>query len=311
MIRKLFLLPLLLFTLQANSQSINELLKKADKLVKEKKHKEALTIYQQAWKKDSTNYDLYMDRGSLYLEMKDPENAFYDFTKAVDLKPDSAQPYHHRAISLYAMMYTEEAIMDNTKAIELSKNDTLRMMSFMNRGTAKQQKRDFQGAYEDYFRASQYNPNDIGVLNNIATTLDELGRVDEALEYLHKIIKIDSSFIGSYVNLGFQYTKLKRYKEAIAFFDKALLIDKNDPLTLNNRGLALYHLKDYKRALADINQSLSIYPSNAYAYKNRALVYIAQEQKEKACTDLKKALDLGFRQMYGDEVDELQKENCK
>lgn len=311
MYRKLLFFICFLSTTSSYSQSIKELLKKAGDLHEQQKYKEALTVYNQAWKKDTLNYNVYLDRGALYMDMKDPENAFYDFTKAINLRPDSALPYHRRAIALYAMMYTDESIMDNTKAIELTQDDTLRMSCFMNRGSAKQQKRDFQGAYEDYFRAAQYDPKNIGVLNNIATTLDELGRVDEALEYLQRVIKLDSNFIGSYVNIGFQYTKLKRYNEAITYFNKALTIDKDDPLTLNNRGLAWYHLKDYKAALTDINRSLEIYSGNSYAYKNRALVYIAQGQKEKGCADLKKALDLGFRQMYGGEVDDLHKEHCK
>jgi tetratricopeptide (TPR) repeat protein len=311
MIKRVLFIPCLLLTLISTAQSVDALMKEAGGLAKQKKYKEALVVYQKIWLKDSLNYDLYLERGIVYSELKDAQNAFDDFSKAAQLKPDSAEPYHRRAILMMSIVYTEEAISDNTKAINLATTDLMRMLCFMNRGNAKQQKRDFQAAFEDYSRAYLYDTTDLTILNNMATVLDELGRVDECLQYLQKVIQRDPKFVGAYVNLGFHYTRLKRYKEAIAYFDKALTIEKDEPLTLNNRGLARYYLKDYAGALADINKSLSLYPSNSYAFKNRALIYFAQEQKQKACADLNKAIELGFTEMYGEEVAELLKTSCK
>jgi tetratricopeptide (TPR) repeat protein len=292
------------------AQSARELLDKADKLKEKKKFDEALTIYNRILKDDSTHYHAYLQRGLLFNDMDEMQKSYDDYSKAAAMYPDSALAYHYRAILLFRMLYTEEAIYDNTKAIELAKDDSLRMICFSNRGNAKQQKRDFQGAYEDYSKAYLLNSNDIGVINNMATSLDELGRRDEAIEFFKKIITIDSSFIGPYVNIGFQYTQMGKYKEAITYFDKALLIEKDEPLTLNNRGLAKYHLRDYLGALQDINISIGKYPGNAYAYKNRALVYIGQGKIEKACKDLEEAQKLEFTKQYGEEVNELQRKYC-
>lgn len=304
-------LPLFIFYFAGSGQTVDQLLKQADSLCLDKKFKEAILVYEKAWIRDSSNYQLYLGRGSAYHELEDLEKAFLDYTKAAQLRPDSSEPYHRRAILLYSMRYPDESITDNTRALDLATNDTMRMVSFLNRANAKIQKRDFQGAYEDLTRASFFNPDDLGLLNNLATVLDELGRVDEAISYLERVIKLDSTFIGPYVNLGFQHTKLKKYKKAVEYFNKALLLDKNDPLALNNRGLALYHLNDLKGALADINKSISLYPGNAYAYKNRALVYLAQKKSTLACADLAKANEYGFTEMYGDEVNDLLRSNCK
>ena len=245
------------------------------------------------------------------MEMKESEKAYLDFSKAIGLKPDSANAYHQRALLFYTIMYTEESIRDNTRALELARNDSMRIASYVNRGAAFIQKRDFQGAYEDFTKASFLKPDDVGIINNIAATLDELGRGEEAIKYLKKAAQMDSTFVGPYVNLGFQYTRLKRYREAIEYFNKALTIEQDEPLTLNNRALARYYLNDFDGALADINKSISIYPGNSYAYKNRALVYIAQKKKELACADLNEAIQKGFAQMYGEEVNELLAANCK
>ena len=60
----------------------------------------------------------------------------------------------------------------------------------------------------------------------------------------------------------------------------------------------------------DINRSLKLYPQNSYALRNRALVYLAMNNKIKACEDLHESLKQGFTLMYGDEVENLAKENC-
>ena len=304
------LCTLLFFTTNCLAQTVEELLKKAYQLEKDKKNEEALVIYNKILKQDTTHYQGYVSRGFLYNNMDEMQKSYDDYSKAISIHPDSALAYHYRAILMFRMLYSDEAIYDNTKALELARDDSLIMICFTNRGNAKQQKRDFQGAFEDYTRAHFLDTANIATLNNMATSLDELGRRDEAIKYFKKIIKIDSSFIGPYVNLGFQYNIIGKYKEALGYFNKALTIEKDEPITLNNRGLTKYNLKDLEGALEDINKSISIYPGNAYAYKNRALVYLAQNKKDKACEDLNKALDYEFTKVYGEEVNELIKKNC-
>ena len=292
------------------SQNVNDLIKKGIKLIDEKKYDSALAIFNKVWSIDSSVYEIYTNRGTIFYNQKKWNESFDEYTKAIEKWPDSADAYHYRAILLFTLTYTDDAIADNTKALQLSTNDSLTLSCFTNRGNCYQQKREFQQAYEDYSRAYLLDSTNIGVINNIATVLDELGRSDEAIINLKKLTRIDPGFIGAYVNLGFQYTRLGKYREAIEYFDKALLIEKDEPLALNNRGLAKYNLNDYAGALADINKSISIFPGNSYAYKNRALVYLALKQKDKACADIQMALDQKFTEVYGDEVLKLKNENC-
>lgn len=300
----------LLISPSVNAQVNPGTLKQARNLVSEKKFAQAAEIFSQLIKTDSLCYTCYVERGSAYNEIDSLDNAFIDYTKAIELYPDSAEAYHRRGILFYRLRYSEESISDNTKALDLATDDSLRMISFVNRGNAKQQKRDFQGAYEDYYRGYLMDTSSTATLNNMATVLDELGRRDEAISYLKKIISISPEFIGPYVNIGFIYSKVGKYKEALSYFDKALTLEKDEPITLNNRGYVKYQMKDYTGALKDINLSISLYPGNAYAYKNRALVYIAQRDMNKACQDIKTAKEQGFTEMYGNEVEELEKQNC-
>ena len=308
--KHLLLLLILTSSFFSKAQTALKLVDKGLEFIDNKKFDSALIVLNKAWSIDSTIYQIYIGRGAAYSELEKWDESYLEFTKAIDKFPDSAYGYHFRAMLFSKLTSNDAAIADNTKALQLTDEDTFRVVLYMNRGVAYMQKRDFQKAYEDYSRAYLLDTNSTAILNNIATVLDELGRVDEAIASLKKITVIDPTFVGPYVNLGFQFTKLGKYKEAIEYFDKALTLEKDEPLALNNRGLAKYHIKDYQGALEDINKSISIYPGNSYAYKNRALVYIELNEKEKACADIKAALDRGFTEMYGPEVLEMKKVNC-
>lgn len=309
--KKLLLLPFLISSYLLSAQPVKELITRGQQLLGEKKYIEALDVYNKAFKRDSTKYDVFTGRGTAYFELKEYQKCYDDFSRAIALEPDSALAYHYRANLMYVLNYTEEAIADNTKAIERTTDEKFLLGCFINRGTAREQKRDFKGAYEDFYRAYSYDTTDISVLNNLGTVLDDIGRRDEAIMYLKKAIAIDSSFVGPYVNIGFQYTIMERYNEALVYFSKALQLEKDEPLTLNNRGFARYKLNDLEGALEDINRSILLYNTNSFAYKNRALVYLAMDKKEDACKDLDRAKELQFEKQYGPEVNELIKKNCQ
>ncbi len=309
--KKLLLIPFLLVALLGNAQPVKELITRGQQLLGEKKFIEALDVYNKAFKRDSTKYDVFTGRGTAYFELKEYQKCYDDFSRAIAIEPDSALAYHYRANLMYVLNYTDEAIADNTKAIERTTDEKFLLGCFVNRGSAREQKRDYKGAYEDFYRAYSYDTTDLSVLNNLGTVLDDLGRREEAILFLKKAIAIDSSFVGPYVNIGFQYSQIGRYEEALVYYTKALELEKDEPLTLNNRGFTRYKMNELEAALEDINRSILLFNTNAFAYKNRALVYLAMDKKEEACQDLQRAKELQFEKQYGPEVNELIKKNCQ
>ena len=75
-------------------------------------------------------------------------------------------------------------------------------------------------------------------------------------------------------------------------------------------GYAKFKLKDYNGALEDIKKSINLNNNNSYAFRNRALIYFELNNKDSACMDIKKALELGFTEKYGKEVEDLFNKNC-
>lgn len=175
-----------------------------------------------------------------------------------------------------------------------------------------------------YFYKQAYNllPSDQYVINALATSYGQAKQIEEAVKYFKILNNKYPDWLLSYNNFGFVYTSNDMYNSAIEVFNKGIKVyNKNkkkykyDTATAsflyNNRGEAKANLGDEKGALKDYNQAIKMWGRDSYVFRNRAKLYIKQGKINEACTDLYKASALSFTEMYGPEVDELLKKNCK
>ncbi|GAB2839691.1 tetratricopeptide repeat protein [Ferruginibacter profundus] len=300
-----------LFCVHGTAQTKEAHYKKASELYDKADYSNCLKEVNAALRQDSTNSEYLFLKGNTLDRLEKYEEAFLTYSLLIKLYPKDAMALSQRGILLTSIQKPEYAIQDFTEALGFEKTDSVRLTLFINRGAAKINTRDFQGAYDDFFAAYQIDSLNIGVLNNLATVCDEVGKGDKTLYYLYRMIAIDSTFIGAYVNIGFKMQEMGDHKKAISFFDKALALDPKEPLSYSNRAFNKYKLGDLQGALNDINISIKLYPANSYAFRNRALILIAQKKQGDACKDIKEALRLGFTKMYGDEVEQMEVKYCK
>ena len=293
------------------AQTANDWYKKGNDFYEKKDFKSAISSYTKALELNPQNEDFFYKRGRCYFELNKTQQAFEDFTLGIKINAFSSKIYLYRGlIFLNAKMY-DEANTDLTMAINYAKVDSIRSHALTARGALRQGKHDMQGAYEDYTKALIHDSLNLMTLNNLATVLDDLNKKEEAINTLNKIIKMDSTFFGAYLNMAFQLTQAGKYKEAGPYFDKAISIAPKEPYNYNNRGYNKFKQGDIEGALKDINYSLKLDPTNSWAYKNRAEIYISQNKPDKACKELEKANELGFSLKYGDAVNELIKKHCQ
>lgn len=306
------LLIILVFTgFCAKSQTAEENFEQASKLIDTKKYKEALSSINSALQARPQESRFLVLKANIMEYLQQFDSAFVYYTRALDADPKNVPCINSRALLLNKTGYFKEAITEFTQALELDVPDSIKLTLYINRGAAKINIRNYEGAYNDFMSAYHLDTLNIGALNNLAAACDEVGKGDMTMVYLNKILAIDSTFVGAYENIGFKYQVMGDYKTAIRYFNKVLTLEADEPLAFSNRGFCEYKLGDYKNALKDVNKSLSLYPSNSYAYKTLALIYTAQHDNPKACAAIQKALDLGFTTMYGEEMEELQKKICK
>ncbi len=200
------------------------------------------------------------------------------------------------------------SLSDFNKAIELDSNNAV---VYIDRGAAKAQLGKLKEAISDFNKAIALDSNNVAAYSKRGHARMDIGRFQQALTDYDKAIALSSKDIEAYNNRGYLKSKMKNYKGAIADYDKTLKLDPGHAFAYNNRGYAKLQLKRFKEALQDIDKSIKLVKNNSYAYKNRALIYIALNKLPEACKDLQNALDHGFADDYGIEVEKLINKYCK
>lgn len=305
-----YLLTVLLcgFLLHVQSQDA-QLLTEVEELKEDGKYEKAIKLLTKAIEKEDVAA-YYFERGMIYYVLAEGKSAFADFSKSIQLDDSQFDAFKWRGnLYLDLQMFTDSKA-DYEVAYENASNDSLKLDARMGMANYYLHTRNDAKAVEILSEYLEVYPEDLAALNNIAISLEELDRREEAIEYLKRIVDLDPEFYPAYVNLGFQLSHIERYDEAIEYFNKAQELAPKDPLIFNNRGYVYYKMGEYKKALKEINTSLKLYAGNSYAYRNRALVYAAQEENELACIDVNRSLQLGYTQTYGDDMLELKKEIC-
>jgi tetratricopeptide (TPR) repeat protein len=274
------------------------------------KYKEALSLYNKAIELSPGTSKYYIGRSNAHFGLKMSEEGFQDLCTAIKVEPSSSFGYIARGLFYYGIKELDKSILDYISALQHATVDSVKVQCLVNRSSAKLLKRDAQGAMDDCLEVLKMDSLSIAALNNLAMSLDDVGRGEESMKYFKKIISIDSNAFYAYMNIGFKLSNMGKYQESLPYFDKAIKLSPDEPYPFNNRGYSKLMLKDYEGALDDINNSIRLNPANSYVYRNRGLVYKAQGKHKKSCEDFDMAKRLGFTKYYGNEVDELIKSDC-
>jgi len=292
-------------------QSAEECYKTARKEWVAENSKSALKWIDKAIAADPNNEEYYDCKGLILSEQGEFQKAYDSFSMGIAINPKASDIYLNRGNLFLSITQFEDAIADFTKASLVADNDTSKYSAIMNRASAKLQIREFESAYDDLMKCYAFDSTDVGTLTNLGAVCDEIGRGDETLKYLLKAVEVDPNFYAAYGNIGFKYQEMGEYQKAIEYCDIVLKFSPDDPIGLNNRSYNKLMLGDVKGAMKDVDKSIKLYPVNSFAYKNRALIHLKNGDTEKACADLLEAIEKGFTETFGQEVNELIEKHCK
>jgi tetratricopeptide (TPR) repeat protein len=95
---------------------------------------------------------VYELRGVAWYQKKDYDKAIADYTKAIEINPQSAEAYYNRGIAWYDKGNNEKAIADYTKVIAINPKDA---EAYDSRGDAWEKKGNHAKAKADYAKAKE------------------------------------------------------------------------------------------------------------------------------------------------------------
>jgi tetratricopeptide (TPR) repeat protein len=258
--------------------------------------------------------NFYMLRSEILTAMKEYQKSYDNMAVALERFPNSFYLHIYMGVMLMTFNENSLAIDELTRGFELAETDEDRAVALTNRASAYTSIRAFDKAYEDLMKARSLNPEDVSTIINLGAVCNEIGKTQEGIDFLKEALKKDLNDFekkGVLANLGFQHQNLGMYEVAIDYYNQVLAIDPNEPLGYSNRSYNRMQIGDTKGAMEDIDRSLKIYPENSYAYYVKGLIYLKMEKSKSACKEFQIALDKGFTERYGRDVEILVKENCK
>ncbi|MBF0319101.1 MAG: tetratricopeptide repeat protein [Nitrospirae bacterium] len=144
-------------------------------------------------------------------------------------------------------------------------------------GVSKMRENDYQGAFVEFKKALEINPNDKESLNALGMVYSRFGDNKNAKESFQKAISVDKNFSDAYNNLGITCASMGQWAESIEAFRNAL----KNPLyatpdkSYQNLGFSLYRTGKYDEAITAFKDSLARNQTNTGSYYGIALCHNA------------------------------------
>jgi len=234
---------------------------------------------------DSDDANTNIALTSHYLSINDLGNAQNYVTK---IKPNSDQTELIKtALEGEIAFFQKDFATASTKlskAAEKFTNNRKVMLLLKNALWANSDGEQSLSVLEDWY---QRHPNDIQVLQDIATHSEALGKRDQAIAHYQTLLSRNNANILALNNLSMIYIDEKNHPEALKTAQKAYDLAQNNPIIQHTYGLALLRNGQAEKALPILRSSFLQLPQLDEVKLHLAESLIANNKQE----EVKKMLD--------------------
>ena len=144
-----------------------------------------------------SDYKTYLDNGINDFYAGEYSTALENINKSIELKKDWEISYFYRGVVNQALENFDDAILDYTKALKINDKMT---DAYYNRAKIELSRknnanRNLDNIITDLEKALELDPNFMDALFAMAATLEKVGRYEEAITYLDRIIDINADAV--------------------------------------------------------------------------------------------------------------------
>ncbi|MFN6498795.1 MAG: tetratricopeptide repeat protein [Nostoc sp. DedQUE01] len=182
---------------------------------------------------------------------------------------------------------------DYTQVIQIAPKNT---NAYIKRGDARYALKDYQAAIKDYTQAIQIVPKNIDAYIKRGNTHNSLKKYQAAIKDYTQAIQIGPKNIDAYIKRGNTHYSLKKYQAAVKDYTQVIQIAPKNVNAYIKRGHSRFFIKQYQAAINDYTRAIQIAPDSVDAYKNRAAVHEKLGNKQQAIKDDQKAVTLYKKQ---------------
>lgn len=224
----------------------------------ENKSRDSKELLESTAKRFPDNIESLLKLSELYFLVKRYQEGIDYANKALKINENIAKAYYIKGSIYRESGDTARAVSSLETAVE---QDNKYVDAFFDLGILYGARKNPIALeyYNDVLRIDPSHPN---ANYAMAKLLQDLGKVDEAIQRYEAILKTDKGCDNCYYNMGAIYLEIKKDpKKALEKFTKAIEINPNYVEAYFARGYTYSKLKDKESAKADYNMCLKIQPN--------------------------------------------------
>ncbi|EFC44186.1 predicted protein [Naegleria gruberi] len=142
--------------------------------------------------------------------------------------------------------------------------------------------KEFNGAFDDFTRAIQLNPNDPIHYYNRGNISRRRGNYSEALKDYDRALELNANFSQVLTMRGATYFEIEEFEKAIADCERSIALDPSDNCNLLVRGKSYFKSGNLIAAFADLMDYLKTEQNNSDALSYLVKLYKIMKQFDTA-----------------------------
>lgn len=270
-------------------------------LRKQDKHHEALKIIDNILAMNSPNSgDWWVDKGTVYGELKDFEKARECFTQALRVDPRNFFAWRNRgALNLKEGNYIA-AIECYNEALKIKPDNDQAIQERAIALAKSREGKDYDKDIEKLKKSlNSHSKSAVDLLNKGADNT-RAGKFEDALTCFNKALEIDPNFPEVWLHKANLYIAQKDYAKAISCFNEVLKLNPDLPLLLIdlwiNKGVCHRKVGELEEAIKCYEQASLIDPQIGDIYANLGNIYLDMRRPLEALQYFDKAIEVGSDQ---------------
>ena len=257
------------------------------------KLQEAIDCYDRALEINPMDASIWYNKGTALNKLGEYQEAIDCFDKALEINPVDASIWYKKGAALDNLSKPQDEMAYFDRALEINPSDA---GAWNNKGAYLEKLGKHQEAIDAYKNFIKFAPLERAELvANVKNLIKQLEAQLESKAKTEKNYKDKLEDAEAWYNKGIILDDLDRLQEAIDCYDRALEINPRLAKAWNNKGIALYDLGKHQETLSCYDMALEINPRYAEAWYNKGVTLydLGKHQETLSCYDM--ALEINPR----------------
>jgi protein O-mannosyl-transferase len=200
--------------------------------------------------------------------------------------------YNNRGVARKQAGDRQGALADFTEGIDLNPRDS---RPWVNRANLHFDAGELDAALRDYNKSLELDPKNAEAYVSRGAAYGAQNKFDLALRDLNRAIELDPMMADAFGNRALLYSSTKLFNEELADIDRYLRLKPGDAEMIHMRALALMELNRLPEAELEFDRAIRMSPSTGAWYLNRSHLYQRTGRKAQALDDAQRAQSLGVK----------------